>query len=255
MTLPIWGGLEKAQDDATTIDEAIATAIAEHDDNTEAHLSSGQSLQTHRSDVILDARAGSVVRDKLGYDRFLIAGPIESVDAWAGTDPLDLLAVSDVLFATGAVINTEISAYLASGDGSQEQASKDNFQRWMLFAFLGDNDEQVWWLWYGDMDIPTGCGFKIIDSALYWGYYDSSENLQTTQIAGIDVGAIHQYEMRKEDDDAVHWYLDGVEAGSVDLVDISGINGPYFYLRGENTEAVNKKLYIRDRIYEADFSI
>lgn len=73
----VWGMLPKAQDDPTTIDEAIAAAIAAHDDDPTAHLDVGQSLETHRANDMIDHPAGSVPFDKVSkeelyhYDNFL----------------------------------------------------------------------------------------------------------------------------------------------------------------------------------------
>lgn len=61
----IWAGLERANNDPTTIDQAIAEAVAAHDDNPDAHLGDGQSLQSHRASEIIDHRAESIVNDKI----------------------------------------------------------------------------------------------------------------------------------------------------------------------------------------------
>lgn len=64
MTLPLWGQLEKAQDDDQTIVEAIAEMIAEHEADPEAHLGSGESLEQHKTEGVIDHPAGSVLADK-----------------------------------------------------------------------------------------------------------------------------------------------------------------------------------------------
>lgn len=61
----IWAGLERATNDPTTIDAAIAEAITAHDDDPEAHLGPDQSLQSHRASEIIDHLAESVVNDKI----------------------------------------------------------------------------------------------------------------------------------------------------------------------------------------------
>lgn len=64
MTLPLWGTLEKAQDDPTTIDEAIQTAITEHEADPTAHQGEGESLEAHKSEEVIDHPAQSIVVDK-----------------------------------------------------------------------------------------------------------------------------------------------------------------------------------------------
>lgn len=74
MALPLWGLLQKAQDNAQTIDEAIAAAILAHEADPTAHLGDGESLEAHKSDIIIDHPAQSVVLDKTpyqNYDQFL----------------------------------------------------------------------------------------------------------------------------------------------------------------------------------------
>lgn len=61
----IWSGLERANNDPTTIDEAIGEAITAHNDDPDAHLGDGQALESHRASEIIDHRAESVVNDKL----------------------------------------------------------------------------------------------------------------------------------------------------------------------------------------------
>lgn len=62
----IWADLARATNDPTTIDEAIATATAAHNDDPDAHLGADQSLQSHRASEIIDHLAESVVNDKIG---------------------------------------------------------------------------------------------------------------------------------------------------------------------------------------------
>lgn len=61
----IWGSLDRAVNDNTKIDEAIADAIDAHNDNPDAHLEAGQALTTHRAAEIIDHVAESVVNDKI----------------------------------------------------------------------------------------------------------------------------------------------------------------------------------------------
>lgn len=64
MADPVWGMLAKDQTDPTTIDTAIAAAIAAHDADASAHTATGASLDLHRNNGIIDHPAGSIVSDK-----------------------------------------------------------------------------------------------------------------------------------------------------------------------------------------------
>lgn len=60
-----WGMLEKSQVDPETIEEAIARLIAEHNEDEEAHLDAGQSLQSHKASEIIDHVVDSIIADKI----------------------------------------------------------------------------------------------------------------------------------------------------------------------------------------------
>ena len=67
-----WDSLAKNQTDPTLITEAISAAIAAHNADPEAHMASGQAIDLHRVNEVLDHPAQSIVSDKLSsVDRFL----------------------------------------------------------------------------------------------------------------------------------------------------------------------------------------
>jgi len=68
MSLENWGGMTKAQDDSTTVDEAIASAILAHEQDSESHMGAGESIENHRVNEIIDHPAGSIPFDKKKYD-------------------------------------------------------------------------------------------------------------------------------------------------------------------------------------------
>ena len=76
MTLPLWGSLEKAQDDAQTIEQAIDAAIIEHENDPTAHLGAGESLQSHKSEEIIDHPALSIVPDKFSNEKTFLFIPL-----------------------------------------------------------------------------------------------------------------------------------------------------------------------------------
>lgn len=78
MADPVWGLLPKAQDDAETIEQAIVRFIAEHETDSGAHTGSGESLETHKSQEIVDHPAESLVADKLASANSFIYIPLNS---------------------------------------------------------------------------------------------------------------------------------------------------------------------------------
>lgn len=64
MTLPLWGQLQKSQDDSETIEQAIFRIVEEHNNDPESHLNEGESLSEHKKDDVIDHPPNSVVADK-----------------------------------------------------------------------------------------------------------------------------------------------------------------------------------------------
>ena len=63
--MDVWGDLPKSQVDPATIDDEIDTKIDTHLADPDAHLETGQSLQSHKASEIIDHVVGSVLSDKL----------------------------------------------------------------------------------------------------------------------------------------------------------------------------------------------
>lgn len=108
MALPIWGNLDRAVNDSTKIDQAIADAIGAHNDDPESHLGEDQSLQSHRASEIIDHLAESVVNDKIAT---IARAYVAIVDPASDVDFDTVQAAVD--YAAGKGGGT---IYLASGD-------------------------------------------------------------------------------------------------------------------------------------------
>jgi hypothetical protein len=65
-----WGALPKNQTDPSLITDAISAAIAAHNSDPDAHMASGQSIDLHRVNDVLDHPAGSVKNDKSSFNGF-----------------------------------------------------------------------------------------------------------------------------------------------------------------------------------------
>ena len=110
ITPTTWGVLPKNQTDPEKIEEAIARLIDEHNEDEEAHLGVGQSLQSHKASEIIDHIAASVIADKikdgevtvpkLGWDRFFVMPELESVDAWNKTQEGTGAAITPLTIGT-----------------------------------------------------------------------------------------------------------------------------------------------------------
>lgn len=93
MSMETWGLVPKSQTENLTIDDAIAAAIVDHEADPHAHQGDGESLQNHKSNEVIDHPADSIVNDKyedfsvspdkIINDKFYLAMPMESIDAWS----------------------------------------------------------------------------------------------------------------------------------------------------------------------------
>lgn len=92
MADPNWGLLEKSQTDNETIEQAITRLIVAHDDDANAHIGAGKSLDTHKTQSVVDHPADSIVEDKIltntvsvekrKWDQMVIETLFESLDGW-----------------------------------------------------------------------------------------------------------------------------------------------------------------------------
>jgi hypothetical protein len=60
-----WGMLPKSQVDPELIEEAINRIVLAHNEDEEAHLGEGQSLQSHKASEIIDHLINSIIADKI----------------------------------------------------------------------------------------------------------------------------------------------------------------------------------------------
>jgi len=102
-----WGIISKNQIDPERVEAAIARIIAEHNDDEQAHVGEGRSLDQHKVSVIIDHVVASIIADKIA------AGEIErshlSDDAVIlGTENFDKGAVMDFTNFSSAVSGSAI---------------------------------------------------------------------------------------------------------------------------------------------------
>jgi len=81
MSVETWGLMPKSQDDDETIEEAIARLISEHNENEDAHLGEGQSLNSHKASEIIDHLARSIIQDKIAENQ-IVARLFKFGDDW-----------------------------------------------------------------------------------------------------------------------------------------------------------------------------
>ncbi len=116
MSVDTWGLLPKAQDNPETIEEAIVRLIGDHNDDSEAHLDTGQSLAVHRENEILDHPSSSIVSDKFSSDDRMLMLPTSA--------DVDVTFDNQSSYALGLLV----SMYKNSPSTGDAVASLLNFQ-------------------------------------------------------------------------------------------------------------------------------
>lgn len=199
MTEPIvWGTLPKAQDDPQTIAEAIAEAIAGHEADPEAHLGSGESLETHRTTENIDHPAGSVAVDKIS-NQIILMTSFESVDAWLTSFGLlggKTLAFGSLQLFTGSTSLGSAILYTVPVTFQAFDPDKDFMWRSTLSLSAITNQTAYFGLGYlEDGADQDGFGFRVVDGTLVcFGAIGGSFTTHT--ITGYTLTEPHTYEIR-----------------------------------------------------------
>lgn len=138
MSLENWGQMTKAQDDDTSIDTAIANAIAEHEADPESHMGARESIENHRVNEILDHPVGSALADKWTMSEFEFSTSFENLAPFFMTGSYDNYWPGVALYTdgAGAVKKSAIVADLES-NGFTFDTSKEML---MQFVFNFDDD-------------------------------------------------------------------------------------------------------------------
>ena len=246
-----WGSLPKAQDDAQTIDEAIASAITAHEEDPTAHLGDGESLEQHKTNEIVDHPAYSVVRDKIQFDRNQIDFYFTSLDGAQKSAGVSLDGLNSATMQTTGVTNNEQTLEFYVGDNNQGVALAEknpNFEAQANFPYLTNITAFLGAFWFGE---PMGFGFKIVDGTAYAMYYDSDGTEHTQSLGTITTHTYHTFRCELVDGVSLKFYIDGemlYDFGNVAMSD------NYFYIAYsvKQTSASMRFMYLREFHWDAD---
>jgi len=165
MADPVWGLLQKAQDDPETIEEAIVRLIGEHEADAGAHTGTGESLETHKAQEIVDHPAGSVLADKETMTEFVIKDDLKSLDGWITAGDISNTNWPGIdLYIEYAVVNKS-SMYVQSSVPSSFFNTGFDMLFQITAKFDLSNDKYDAWLGMAiDAILPTdGFGFIFED--------------------------------------------------------------------------------------------
>lgn len=159
MTAPfVWGGVPKAQDDSTTIDDAIAAAVSAHNDDPTSHMAAGQSIDVHRTNDVLDHPQGSVLADKGTQTEWVMQDSFSTTDVWDGTNATKVAGTYGLLFYPTSSSGT--SAKLIAGIPFWDDLNFGTKEIVLQFGVFGN--------------VPSGNQFALFGAGTDWTYISSA---------------------------------------------------------------------------------
>lgn len=244
-----WGATPKAQDDPTTIDEAIASAIAAHNDDPTGHLDTGQSIDVHRKNDIIDHPQGSILGDKFTNQELVFSPTFESFDNWDKSG-LTVQAEPGGL-KLGTANTTNAVTYLHAGADyapvAYNPANAVTLQgvlalsstSQILAYFLAGSNEKV-------NDTP-GIGFKFLNGTVYaveCYHASGAYHEQTSSLGSYTANAYHLYRVQVVPADGkAYFYIDSVLVATLTLHtdDAGGLDLMTYYIK--TTDANYKYIF------------
>lgn len=244
MTLPVWGQQQKSQVDSQTIDEAIAAAIATHEEDPTAHLGDGESLAAHKADEVIDHPASSVVTDKvpdggLSYrwfplDRTVVFSNM-SESGWgadANNNGFAFQYVGSLELLTGDVSGNY--AYASPYPGDVYRLNWDHDWTWQTTLSLSTSADVSLTFGFCNSNLVAGnfdgAFFRVEDGNFYVGvsHDDGTETLTAVSSWTVGSTTFHSFRIQwNYDDQILTFYIDGVEIEALDPPAVQGETIPY----------------------------
>lgn len=232
----VWGLLPKAQDDATTIAEAIAAALAAHNADPTAHMDPAASLGLHRQNDIIDHPAGSVLTDKntLTEWQYLpdlfddaIFSTVENNSNWdPGNPPASFVGA----FGTGEYCFRE---GLPSGIATLLDYTKEILVQWTATLNLNANGDSYLFLGEETTRVPNkGFGFHF-DGLTLTGFYQKTGSAVVTSSLTFVNNDLNI--MRAHYDpilNAFSFYVNGTLAATLSAVGTTKVTGDGRFIQG-----------------------
>jgi hypothetical protein len=217
MTLPLWGQLDKAQDDDQKIVQAIAEAIAQHEADPEAHLGEGESLSEHKQEGIIDHPQGSLVPDKFSPTSGFYNLNFTTNNNWqilgsggTGLGPGIAIDVAD------GDIETSRMRTVALVPGGFLRVDRDAIFDAGLYVSTEDNTYQLAF-GFGASQLAPDAGFGFTrDSNGFRGYVKIGSTTNFTAALTVDLEIFNSFRAYYSAlDDAVLFSINGVQVASL----------------------------------------
>jgi hypothetical protein len=250
---PNWGMLSKSAVDDETIEEAIVRLIQAHDDDEEAHLDTGQSLQSHKASDVIDHLAASIVEDKLAdynvtpvkIGMLIFTSFFESLDNYSKTSGVsyDLTFRFVKLVTSGAPNDQQGLVYVNTIPFHEFSWDKDRFFETAVVLKQTSN-----------VEVLIGPGFEMINNYIYFvftGGHIYGRCFHNGSHTDVDLGtynANQKYALYFEFKAGVQcdFYVDNVLLGTISTNLPSGVESSevVFSAYCKNLGGASKSLYL-----------
>jgi len=251
MALPVWGNLEKSQIDNEKIEEAIDRRIQAHEDDPDAHLETGESLQSHKASAIIDHLATSIIADKIG-DGEVIASKFGFIHF-----PTFFESIDGYIKSAGVSFLNDYVELLTAASSSDLQYLKKRFpiaifgMSWdknhdLEFTFSTDalhNIEVV--ICAGDVGIKRHIGIKIASSNVL-GTVGNGTTETTVGLGAVDPTAGLVARIVFTTGEKCEFYINGVLEGTISTNLPTGVTDAHFVVNAyvKTLENVSHALYL-----------
>lgn len=259
-----WGDLTKNQVDPETIEQAIERIIEQHNNNEEAHLDTGQSLQSHKASEIIDHLAESIVADKIGdgqinlekltAENHVIISALESLDCWLHNITASQ-EIGSLVVNTGATINTTKYMYSTISGPYGLDWNKDFFYQTTIKCAYNTNQEIYFGVGTTEyIEGYSGAGFKIINGTLYAGTIKNVDDVYIGDwqaITGITITNVNVYRVKYDHTaGALYFFINGVLKRTISSNLPTNPDDSLATYQIKNTAASAKYIVIYDFIYQ-----
>jgi hypothetical protein len=213
----VWGLLAKSGVDPEKIEYAIVRLIAVHEADPTSHLGVGESLEAHKADPVIDHPAGSVLTDKLSNSELWWQSNFSDIALWTTFDVHDYDWPGMSIPETGTPATTSyLYTNMAGMFGFALPLSYDYFwQAFLLEEHSGTGNVGEFGFGVLDGTPYNGFGFRSDDDKCY-AFFRSHTVESTVELADLSFDQFHLYRAQfVADEQAVHFYIDGVEVAVI----------------------------------------
>lgn len=210
-----WENIPKSAIDSQTIAEYIDQKISEHEAEPTSHMGTGESIDMHRKNDILDHKVGSVLSDKETMSELKFYSTFEtlsSFDVWGDVSNADQWGVSFSVYSGEP--QSGIALYSALQQPFIHFEKDFLFQSILHFENINNNTDSYFGLLAGYATYEIGAGFILIDGVIYT-HVNTGSGHHRTALTGLNPEYDHIYRVQYiSDEHKIYFFVNGVQVDS-----------------------------------------